>query len=59
MCQRLLEKLSNQRDVLFIVNFMLGHLTDILSSEKKSELWLLHMGAKVLFYIDTAIYWLY
>lgn len=47
LCQKLLEKMSNQRDVIFIISYMFNELESQLEDEQMDRLRLTYMGAKV------------
>jgi len=47
LCKKLSKKLTNQRDILFVVSFMLNQFDRLLTDVNKDELRLLSMGAKV------------
>ncbi|XP_069118425.1 uncharacterized protein [Argopecten irradians] len=55
LCQKLLEKLANQRDVLFIASYIITQLKPLLPDDKKDQLKMIHMGAKVLLCLPSSV----
>ncbi|OWF55424.1 Zinc finger FYVE domain-containing protein 26 [Mizuhopecten yessoensis] len=55
LCQKLLEKLANQTDVLFIARYIITQLEPLLLDDKKDQLKMTHMGAKVLLCLPSNI----
>ncbi|XP_064623470.1 zinc finger FYVE domain-containing protein 26-like isoform X2 [Lineus longissimus] len=51
ICDNLLSRLKNEKNILFVARFMLQHLDKELDADRRNELYLICMGAKILLYL--------